>query len=147
MGLFSLGIGWLLLIVFFINLVGIRMLAGDDRFWLPTVILWFIFFFMYFFVTLYTSTNVQVYEMELKEKKETNEKEMLHNIAEYEKAQVKEKDDNLKALRLLGFQTGLCFFFQAIGYKTTGRRYYRSGSLTFFFLFLVYLVLEFREIL
>lgn len=144
MDILSVDLGWLLVILFFINFLAVLFIRTDERFWIPSIILWLFLFFGFVLVQVTNNREVE-YQGLVYQNKVKTEEEVLNDTKPYELEQVRKKThaQNAKLFRVLGFQTLLSCFWLLLGYRSTGHKHYRTSSITFTILAFLYLVLEF----
>ena len=150
----SIGIGWIILIIFVFNVLGVSIFKTDEKYWHAPIMIWIFLFFSLVLVKVISGNSIQqqefIYSERLNEKensKETIDKKNGNiTIFQIENAKKKAGSVNSTLFHLLGFQTILCLFLQLIGYKVSGKKMYGSAALTFFFLTIVYLVIMFIKL-
>jgi len=143
MDITSVSLEWLLLITFILNFVGILILSGNDRFWLPSVIIWLLLLFIFFIGNAFNSNDVSYEEAKMKVEELQTGKVQETEPLTLKEAKNKKRSFNNTMLHLLGFQSFLSLVWTALGYKTTGQHYYRSALITFSVLCTIYLLIVF----
>src|SRR5215213_9634430 len=151
---FYIDIGWLILIVFVLNIFGVSIFKTDEKYWHAPIMIWVFLFFAVVLVKVISGNSIQQQELiyserlnEKKNSKETTSKD-ADNITMFQVEDSKKRAGSVKntLFHLLGFQTILCLFLQLIGYKVSGKKMYSSAALTFFFLTIIYLVIMFIKL-
>lgn len=129
-----------ILILTLLNFIGVSILRGEDRFWLPPIILWLLLFFALVVVHQFYSNDLQmqksIFEAGAGRDAYTD---LQHQLA----LQQTEKESSALfrlMVHLLGTQSVLAALSQLAGYQSTGKKYYRSALLTFLSLAFFYLV-------
>ena len=141
MDITSIGLEWLLLIIFILNFVGILILSGNERFWLPSVIIWLFLLFTFFIGNSFNSNDVSYEEAKMKVEELQSGKVQETEPLTLKEARNKKQSFSKTLLHLLGFQSFLSLIWTALGYKTTGQQYYRSALITFSIICIVYLLI------
>lgn len=140
MDLSSFGPEWQLLAVFLLCFMGILLMRGRDRFWLPCVTIWLFLFFAWIVGAAFNRTEMNYQEAVVQQTGiPTKEGRPALPI---ELQQAREKGDRFgsRMLHLLGFHSFQSLFWLLIGYRKTGLPYYRKAAFTFGFAVLLYLV-------
>ena len=140
MFLLSIHFSILILILTVLNFVGVNILQGKDRFWLPPIVFWLFLFFIFIVIRQFNlddqQTQQAVYEL-------TAGRDPAQDV--YKAKQLEESGERYGAfsrrmIHLLGVQAILATLSQLWGYQQTGERYYRSALLTFLALTFIYVV-------
>jgi hypothetical protein len=142
MDLFSYDILWLLLLLFTINFIGIALIRSDERFWLPSTLLWVLLVCTMFINMTLNKNNVVDKEIVYNAQTEPESKSNETAIAELDKAKQQQQSETITLLRLTGFQAFLCFLCQLLGYKLTSKNQFRKGAIAFFVFVMVYGAIE-----
>jgi hypothetical protein len=145
MNLFSIDIGYLILILFLINFMGVLLIRSQERFWLPGIALWIFLFFIVVMLNVINRTDVDRQEIIYGESTANPEK-MAQNDLQLEQLKKEKNSENTVLFHLLGFQTIFSCIWQFLGYRSTGKKYYRTSSITFTFLVFVYLFIVVTQI-
>lgn len=127
-------------ILFLANFIIVLLINTEERFWIPTMILWITLFCAFLIVRTLNSDRIRNEELILQQSKNSEDDKANANW-KIENSKQETARVNEKLFILLGCQTFYCFFFHLIGYAKTRRDYYRKSTITFFILSLVSLIL------
>ncbi|MGE5521251.1 MAG: hypothetical protein ACM3VS_15110 [Candidatus Dadabacteria bacterium] len=137
---------WLIIALFILNLFLIIAVKGNDKFYIPTLLLWVILMFGLVFIKVFNDNRVEIEQSKMDRITQKNEVDM-QSYKEMEKIKQQQDYENSTAFTLLGVQTIITFLLQLIGYASTYEKYYRSSAAIFFVFTVVYLVLQFKDLL
>lgn len=140
MNFLTIGIETLLLIVFTINFISVLLIRSTERFWLPSIVLWFALFSVFVVVNI---TNTNAMESPPRIFDENNYSTVDKWMQEQETANREEQKTTDIIFKLLSFQTVLSFLWLILGYQQTGIKYYKSAATTFFLMILFYILFKF----
>ena len=135
----SIGLEWLIIGVFTICFFFILITKGDDRFWLPTIIIWLFLFFALILGNAFSSNEVSYQEMLQKETVIKNEQEKTSQTFELERANKDRANTNNKMIHLLGTHTLFSFVWMLLGYRQTSLKYYKTAAISFAAILILYL--------
>jgi len=137
------GLAWSILIVFAVNLAAMMLIRTEERFWLPQTASWIILLVLLLLSHVVRKEEV-IYREDLYRLQRTpgsnSDREAQTNL---ENARSKASEEADLLIRLLGLQSLICVFSQAIGFRLTGNRLFRRGLLSFLLFFIIYLGWEF----
>jgi len=141
MDITSTSFEWILLALFVVNFMAVLLVRHTGRYWFPAVVFWLFLFFAFIIGNAFYSSDV-TYEETKVQVEQLKSTEPLPEES-YVVKQVKQQKQQFsnRMFHLLGFQTLLSLLWMGVGYKSSGLPFYRSGVLTFIFLFLLYLLL------
>ena len=142
MNLLAYDILWLLLFLFTINFISLLLIRSDERFWLPSTLLWMLLLCSLFINITLNKNNViekeAAYTMQTDAESKQNESAMY----DLEAAKKQQSLENNILLKLAGFQTFLCLLCQLAGFKSTSKQQFKKGSQAFFISLLLYGAIE-----
>lgn len=140
MFLLSIHFAWLILILCVLNFVGVNILSGKDRFWLPPIVLWLFMFFIFIVVRQFNLDDQQTQQAVYDLTAGRDAAQDAYKIEQLEASGERYGAFSRRMIHLLGVQATLAALSQLWGYQQTGERYYRSALLTFLALTFVYVV-------
>jgi hypothetical protein len=140
MFLLTIHLAWLILFLLILNFVGVNILGGEDRFWLPPIVLW-LFLFMVLIVIRQLYTNDVALQQAVYDTKAGADATVDYLNQRAIDNTAKEGGSFFHLfIHLLGIQSVLAALSQLYGFRQTGKPYYRSALLTFLALSFLYLV-------
>jgi hypothetical protein len=142
MDIFSYDILVLLLFLFTINFVCLVLVRSNERFWLPSSILWILLLCSLFINLTINKNNVIQKESEFNAQTDIESRSNETAILALEAAKKQETSENMILLRLAGFQTLMCLVLQLLGYKLTSLIQFKQGARAFIILLLLYGAIE-----
>jgi hypothetical protein len=140
MFLLSIHFAWLVLIIAVLNFVGINILRGADRFWLPPIVLWLFLFFLFIVVRQFNADDQQTQQAVYELMAGRDPAQDVYKAKALEASIERYDAFTQRMIHLLGVQAILATLSQLWGYQQTGERYYRSALLTFLALSFIYIV-------
>ena len=139
----STNILWLLLLLLFFNFIAIAIIRSEERFWLLQVSVWVILFITLVLFNSQNSSTLEKNELVLMEQQQTAKEETKGlALLQLNTEKRKSREQNIAHIRLTGFQSFFCFLCMLLGYRLTNKKYFKSGAVTFFFLSVIYLLIE-----
>jgi hypothetical protein len=142
MNIFSIGTGWLILLVFLLTFISILLIRSEDRFWLPCIIIWLFLFFAWILNDAFLSTEINYYKA-IESNGTIVEREDPDALTELDKLSAAKSSKNRKLLHILGFHSIMSLIWVSLGYRTTGREFYKKAMVTFTVISLIYVLLIF----
>jgi hypothetical protein len=139
MDIFSIGTGWLFLAVFLLTFASILLMRSEDRFWLPCIVIWLFIFFAWILNDAFLSTEINYYKA-LESDGSIVERIDPDAPTELDKLSAVKSSKNNKIRDVLGFHTVMSLIWVSLGYKTTGREFYKKAMITFFVFSIIYLL-------
>jgi hypothetical protein len=139
MNIFSIGTGWLILLVFLLTFISILLIRSEDRFWLPCIVIWLFLFFAWILNDSFLSTEINYYKA-IESNGTIVEREDPDALTEVEKLSAVKTSKNRKLLHILGFHSIMSLIWVWLGYRTTGREFYKKAMVTFTVISIIYIV-------
>ena len=142
MNLLSINFIWLFLIIISLNFICLIAIRSEERFWLPQMVIWILLFGTLLFRN--TLNGELVVQKEIVYAQQTNPDDESNRAATaaLEAARKTREHENVLFIRLLGIQSLICFVLQLAGYRSSGKKQFRSGAVTMGLFFLAYLLFE-----
>jgi hypothetical protein len=145
MNLPQIAIEWLIICLFIINFFLIILVRGNDKFYIPALLLWVMLLFGLVFVKVFNDNRVEIQQSKI-DKISQKSGFAVESYQQMEKIKQQQDYENSTAFTLLGVQTIITFLLQLIGYASTYQKYYRSSAAIFFVFTVIYLVLQFKDV-
>ncbi|MCW3075326.1 MAG: hypothetical protein JWP69_2395 [Flaviaesturariibacter sp.] len=140
MFLLSIHFAILILILATLNFVGVNILQGKDRFWLPPIVLWLFLFFLFIVIRQFNLDDQQTQQTIYELRAGRDPAQDAYTAKQLEANGERYGAFSRRMIHLLGVQAILAALSQLWGYQHTGERYYRSALLTFLALAFIYAV-------
>ena len=147
MNLLSIDFIWLFLILITINFICLVAIRSEERFWLPQMVIWILLFGTLLFRNTLNGELVVQREIVYAQQTNPDDENNRAATAALETARKTRQQENALFIRLLGIQSLICFVLHLAGYRSTGKKQFRSGAVTMGFFFMAYLVFELTQLL